>query len=109
MFVNSVYQNRRRILKHRIESGVIWIQGNREVGMNYPGNPFPFHQDSNMLYYTGVDVPNMHLIIDVEADQEYLVGDDLTVDETIWIGNLPGMADYAEASGIAETLSTDDL
>lgn len=109
MFVNSVYQNRRRILKHRVDSGIIWLQGNREVGMNYPGNPFPFRQDSNMLYYTGVDVPNLHLIIDVEADQEYLVGDDLTVDETIWIGNLPGMADYAEASGIAETIPTEDL
>lgn len=109
MFVNTVYQNRRRKLKHRVDTGVIWLQGNQEVGMNYPGNPFPYRQDSNMLYYTGVEKPNTHLIIDVDEDQEYLVGDDLTVDETIWIGDQPGMDFHADAAGITRTLPTSEL
>src|SRR5690554_8089717 len=109
MFVNTVYQNRRRKLKHRVDAGVIWLQGNQEVGMNYPGNPFPYRQDSNMLYYTGIEKTNTHLIIDIDADEEYLVGDDITVDETIWIGNLPGMEYHAEATGISNTLPNSEL
>lgn len=109
MFVNTVYQNRRRKLKHRVDAGVIWLQGNQEVGMNYPGNPFPYRQDSNMLYYTGVEKPNTHLIIDVDEDEEYLVGDDLSVDETIWIGDQPGMDVHADAAGITRTLPTSEL
>lgn len=109
MFVNTVYQNRRRKLKHRVGNGVIWLQGNREVGMNYPGNPFPYRQDSNMLYYTGVEKTNTHLIIDIDEDKEYLIGDNLTIDETIWVGDLPGMDYYSEISGINEALPVADL
>src|SRR5690606_8545666 len=103
MFVNTVYKNRRRILKHRVDHGIIWLQGNQEVGMNYTGNPFPFRQDSNFLYYTGVNAQKLHLIIDVDEDKEYLIGDDLTIDETIWVGDLPGMEVHADAAGISDT------
>ncbi len=109
MFVNTVYKNRRLKLKHRVDSGIIWLQGNQEIGMNYPGNPFPYRQDSNMLYYTGVEAPKIHLIIDVDEDKEYLIGDDLSVDETIWIGDLPGMRVHAEAAGVGEILPNRDL
>ncbi|MBY5957461.1 aminopeptidase P N-terminal domain-containing protein [Membranicola marinus] len=109
MFVNTVYKNRRRILKHRVDHGMIWLQGNQEVGMNYTGNPFPYRQDSNFLYYTGVEAQGMHLIIDIEEDKEYLVGDDLTVDETIWVGDLPDMEAHAEIAGIANILSLEKL
>src|SRR5690606_35632840 len=109
MFVNTVYKNRRLKLKHRVDSGIIWLQGNQEIGMNYPGNPFPYRQDSNMLYYTGVEAPKIHLIIDVDEDKEYLIGDDLSVDETIWIGDLPGMRVHAEAAGVGEVLPTREL
>lgn len=109
MFVNTVYKNRRRILKHRVDQGIIWLQGNQEVGMNYTGNPFPYRQDSNFLYYTGVEAQGMHLIIDVDEDKEYLIGDDLTIDETIWLGDLPGMETHAEIAGISNTLSLEEL
>lgn len=104
MFVNTVYKNRRRILKHRVDHGIIWLQGNQEVGMNYDGNPFPYRQDSNFLYYTGVEAPKMHLVIDIDEDKEYLIGDDLTVDETIWLGDLPGMEVHADVAGISDKL-----
>lgn len=109
MFVNSVYQNRRLILKHKVDSGIIWLQGNREIGMNYRGNSFPFRQDSSFLYYTGIDIPGLHLIIDIDNDREILVGDDLTIDATIWVGNLPALATRADESGITEVLSTEEF
>src|SRR5699024_12711026 len=49
------------------------LQGNQEVGLNYSGNPFPFRQDSNFLYFTGITTPGLHLLIDVDEDKEYLV------------------------------------
>lgn len=84
---------------------MIWLQGNQEVGMNYSGNPLPYRQDSNFLYYTGLDAQGLHLLIDVEEDKEYLVGDDLTVEESVWVGDLPKTDTLAEAAGIENIVS----
>src|SRR5690625_4084410 len=86
MFVDTVYQNRRRVLKHKTGQGLIWLQGNKQIGINYPDNAYPFRQDSNFLYYTGITAPGLHLLIDTDEDEEYLVGDDMSIDESIWVG-----------------------
>lgn len=109
MFVDSVYRNRRTQLKNLVGKGIIWLQGNQEIGMNYAHNPFPFRQDSNILYYTGIDIPNIHLIIDIDSDQEYMVGNDLTLDQTIWVGDLPTMQSHATAAGIENILTLSEF
>lgn len=109
MFVDTVYQNRRRILKHKTGSGLIWLQGNHLIGINYPDNAFPFRQDSNFLYYTGITTPGLHLLIDIDEDEEYLVGNDLTIDETIWVGDLPTLEEQATNAGITKVISLEKL
>lgn len=109
MFVDTVYKNRRRVLKHKTGKGLIWLQGNQEVGMNYHGNPFPYRQDSNFLYFTGIKTPGLHLLIDIDEDKEYLVGDERTMDESIWVGDLPPLSEHAENAGIKQIISTEEL
>lgn len=109
MFVDAVYRNRRGQLKNHIDTGVIWLQGNREIGMNYRHNAFPFRQDSNLLYFSGLDLPDIHIIIDIDQNKEILFGDDLTVEQTVWVGQRPNMAWYAEQAGIEQVLPLSQL
>lgn len=96
MFVNTVYANRRTILKNNVDSGVIWIQGLKEVPANYKGNTYPFVQDSSFLYYTGIMRPGVHLIVDIDEDKVILYGDDYTDDDIIWIGEQRTMEEWRD-------------
>jgi len=100
MFSKEVYQHRRNALKQAIGSGIIILPGNEESGMNYKDNLYPFRQDSCFLYFTGIDKPDLCLIIDIDNNQEIIFGDDATVEEIVWTGPQQPLALAAEASGI---------
>lgn len=101
MFSKETYIERREVLKKAVGSGLILFPGNEEVGMNYRDNIYRFRQDSSFLYYSGIDHPNLFLLIDVEADIEILFGNDLTIEQTVWTGPQESLSISAEKSGIA--------
>jgi Xaa-Pro aminopeptidase len=101
MFDPSVYQARRARLKKDVGSGLILLLGNDEVGMNYAANTYHFRQDSTFLYFFAVNLPCVAAVIDVDEDTETLYGDDLTIDDVVWMGPQPTMADYCKPAGIA--------
>ncbi|PKB14958.1 aminopeptidase P family protein [Flavobacterium sp. 5] len=100
MFSKETYIQRRQVLKKAIGSGLILFPGNEEVGMNYRDNIYHFRQDSSFLYYSGIDNPNLFLLIDVDANIEILFGNDLTIEQTVWTGPQESLAISAEKSGI---------
>lgn len=100
MFSKETYINRRQVLKKAIGSGIIILPGNEEVGMNYRDNIYHFRQDSSFLYYTGIDLPSLFVIIDIDSDLEILFGDNLTIEQTVWVGPQDSLNSYAEKSGI---------
>lgn len=100
MFSKETYINRRQVLKKAVGSGLILFPGNEEVGMNYRDNIYHFRQDSSFLYYSGIDNPNLFLLIDVDANIEILFGNDLTIEQTVWTGPQESLAVSAEKSGI---------
>ncbi|WPP50831.1 aminopeptidase P family protein [Catalinimonas niigatensis] len=104
-----VYQKRRQILKEQFQDGLILLLGNEESSMNFRDNWYPFRQDSTFLYYTGIDIPDLAVVIDLDEDQEILFGDDVSIDHIIWTGSLPSVADRAERGGIAKSASLKDL
>jgi len=67
MFESSVYAKRRNQLKNSISKGLAVILGNPDAPMNYPGNIYPFRQDSSFLYFFGIDQPNFAGVIDFES------------------------------------------
>ncbi|WP_433765762.1 aminopeptidase P N-terminal domain-containing protein [Flavobacterium ginsenosidimutans] len=105
MFSRETYINRRQVLKKTIGSGLIILPGNEEVGMNYRDNIYHFRQDSSFLYYTGIDIPSLFLIIDIDSDLEILFGDNLTIEQTVWVGPQDSLNIYAEKSGITAVQS----
>ncbi len=100
MFEPDVYVQRRKALKKLLGSGLLLFLGNNESPMNYRANTYPFRQDSTFLYYWGLDSPGLAALIDVDADQEVLFGDDYGVDDIVWMGPQPSMAERAARVGV---------
>lgn len=104
MFSTQVYVQRREALKAKMKNGIILFLGNEESPMNYPDNPYPFRQHSSFLYYYGIDRPSLVATIDLDNQQETIFGDELTLDEIVWMGNQPSIKEQAEKAGIYEVL-----
>ena len=100
MFSVNTYQNRRKLLCEGLNGGVVFLLGNMPVPMNYASNWLRFRQDSNFLYYCGLDHPNLNLVIDVASGETTLFGDDLSINNIVWEGERISIQDMAESSGI---------
>lgn len=86
MFNKEIYINRRNELRKIMSEGVILILGNNNSPMNYAGNIYPFRQDSNFLYYFGIDQAGFAGVIDVDENKDVLFADDFGIDDIIWMG-----------------------
>ncbi len=109
MFEKSVYVERRKKLIEQLHSGVILLLGNDESPMNYTDNPFHFRQDSTFLYYFGLDYPGLSAVIDVDAGKEIIFGNELTIDDIVWMGNQPTLKDRCLLVGVDQTAPTNML
>jgi len=104
MFDKQLYLNRRHVLKSKMEQGIILFLGNDDSPMNYPDNPYHFRQHSTFLYYFGIDRPSLAAIIDLESGEETIFGDELSIDEIVWMGSKPTLKEESQKTGITEVL-----
>ena len=109
MFAKEVYIQRREELKKSVSKGIILLMGNGEAPVNYAGNDYAFRQDSSFIYYFGLDTPDLCCVIDIDSNKEYLFGNELTIDDIIWMGNLPSLKERAASIGIDTVLPVADL
>ena len=100
MFNKEVYQKRRSELSKSINNGIILLLGNVDSPMNYPGNIYEFRQDSTFLYFFGLDHPGYAAIIDIDENENYIFGDDIDIDDIIWMGPQPSIKDKASEIGV---------
>ncbi|MCE4563856.1 aminopeptidase P family protein [Maribellus sp. CM-23] len=101
MFGKSTYTERRRTLKEKVGKGLILLLGNDESAMNYADNTYHFRQDSTFLYYFGINHPGLAALIDIDSDTETIFGDDYTIDDIVWMGPQPTIAERAEECGVS--------
>ncbi|HYX07710.1 MAG TPA: aminopeptidase P N-terminal domain-containing protein, partial [Bacteroidales bacterium] len=103
MFDANVYSGRRAALKKLVGNGIVLFPGNTEAAFNYPSNQYHFRQDSNFLYFFGLDHPDLAGVIDIDEDRDYIFGDDVDMDDIIWMGPQPTMKDRASEVGVSNT------
>jgi Xaa-Pro aminopeptidase len=103
MFETKIYKQRRKRLIKQLKSGVAVFLGNEESPMNYPANPFHFRQDSSFLYFFGLDSPSLAGLVDVDEGKDILFGDDVTMEDIIWMGSQPLLKKRGLAVGVKET------
>lgn len=101
MFKTEVYTQRRDSLRKRIGGGLALFPSNNESPMNYPDNTYHYRQDSNFLYFFGLDQPGPAGVIDFDTGEDILFGDDVGIDEIIWMGELPSMKSLGEQVGVS--------
>lgn len=109
MFSANTYVERRSILKSKIKSGILLIPGNEEAPMNYPANSYTYRQDSTLLYYFGLDRDGLFAVIDVDNDKDLIFGYDYTIDDIVWMGPQPKIAESAHKVGVSETYPLEKL
>lgn len=109
MFSKEVYLARRRRLAADVGEGVILFLGNGQSPMNYPDNPYPFRQDSSFLYFWGLDLPDLGAVVDIDASRETIFGDDLSLEESVWMGETPALRSWCEKAGVQELAPTGRL
>jgi hypothetical protein len=87
MFKPETYTNRRNALRNEVKGGIILLPGNTEAAFNYPANTYHFRQDSTFSYFFGINQPDLAGIIDLDNGKDILFGNDVDMDDIIWMGN----------------------
>ena len=110
MFESVVYTGRRHALLGQMQArmpeghrGVAVFLGNADAAMNYRGNDYKFRQDSSFLYFWGIDEPYFAAILDLDDGREVLYGNDVDMDDIIWMGPQPSVASKGELVGCPHT------
>src|SRR5574344_1467675 len=102
MFTKQTYISRRNELKKAVGTGILLFFGNEESPMNYRDNQYSFRQDSTFLYYFGFEKnASLTAVIEIENNEEIVVGDELTIDDIVWTGKLPTLREQAFNVGVS--------
>ena len=100
MFSKETYIMRRKALREQVGDGLIVLLGNNESPANYPANAYRMRQDSSFLYFFGQKREGLAGVIDADEGMEYLLGDDIDIDDIIWYGSVESVADMATEVGV---------
>jgi len=100
MFKAETYVERRKLLRKSLGSGLIIFVANEESPMNYPANTYHYRQDSSFLYFFGLASPGLAAAVDADEGTDTLYGDDIGIEDIIWMGNLPKIKDRALSVGV---------
>jgi len=103
MFSAATYLRRRDLLRKSVGDGIILLLGNEESPMNYTDNTYHFRQDSTFLYFLGLNFAGIAAVLDCETGEDIVYGNDLTVEDFVWMGPQPTIAYRAKAAGITKT------
>lgn len=109
MFSKETYVQRRAELKRRVGSGLLLFLGNDDCGMNYADNTYRYRQDSTFLYYFGLPFAGLAAVIDVDNGREIIFGDELTIDDIVWMGTQPTLHEKAHSVGVDQVLPSGQL
>jgi Xaa-Pro aminopeptidase len=109
MFEANVYLKRREKIRESISSGLALFLGNLDSPMNYPANTYHFRQDSSFLYFFGLNSSGLAGIIDIDENKDSLFGDDVSIDDIIWMGPQPSLKERGARAGVSDCRPLSDL
>ncbi|MBQ4201210.1 MAG: aminopeptidase P N-terminal domain-containing protein, partial [Bacteroidales bacterium] len=91
------YSQRRSRLRGLLDGqkGIVVFIGNVDSAAQYRDNGYKWRQDSNWLYFYGIDEPRFAAIMDLESGSDTVYADDYDIDDIIWTGPMPTVASLA--------------
>ena len=109
MFEKEVYKARRKKMKKAMSGGIAVFPGNSEAPENYLSNQYRFRQDSSFLYFFFFFEPDFAAVIDFDSGEEIIFGNDVSIDDIIWMGPQPSVASKAERTGVKDSRPFSEL
>jgi len=109
MFKSEVYSARRKNLRNIMKTGIALFIGNTDSAMNYPANAYHFRQDSDFLYFFGLDLQGFTGLLDFDSGEEWLFGNDFELDDIIWMGPQPSVKELALKCGVSNSAPLSSL
>lgn len=103
MFPKEIYIQRREKLRKSVGKGLILLLGNDESPMNYYDNGYHFRQDSSFLYFFGLNLPFLAATLDCDSGDDKIFGNDLTIEDFVWMGPQPTIANQSLQVGITQS------
>lgn len=100
LFSKETYVERRRRLREMVSNGLILIFGNNDAPMNCPANTYKFRQDSSFLYFFAQHRDRLVGVIDADSGQEWLIGDEIDIDDIVWFGSVKSVGELAAEAGV---------
>lgn len=106
-FDPSFFSGNRQRLTEKLPASLIVLTAHSELQKSRD-IPYPFEQENNFWYLTGIDEPDWRLIIDGKNQKEYLVSPNARESRSLWDGTLS--EEEAKAiSGIDTIISSKEL
>lgn len=105
MFPKEVYWQRRKQLHLHVDGGLLLFPGNEESAMNYRANTYHYRQDSSFLYFFGFNQPGLTGICDLDSGEDFLYGDDLSIEDIVWEGEKQSMKEKGSMIGVGNIRS----
>jgi Xaa-Pro aminopeptidase len=68
--------------------------------MNYPENTYHFRQDSDFLYFFGLDLQGFTGLMDFDSGKDWIFGNDVDMADIIWMGPQPTVKELAAKCGV---------
>jgi Xaa-Pro aminopeptidase len=102
----EAHAKRRDRLMARLGRPVL-LMGNGPLPRNLPMNILPFRQDSNLLYFTGCDLPNAAALITVSGCTLFLPLP--AQDDALWHGVLPTAKALQSHFGVESVQASEEL
>ncbi len=98
----DIFSARREALRQKVGGGILFFPGNPLIPRNYPQNVYPFRQNSQFLYLTGIDLPGLALVLGENAGEDYLFGPPGDIDDVVWHGPHETLEELGAKAAIAE-------
>ena len=102
MFNRNIYIKRRNVLSQNLKKGFVLLLGHQNSPMNFSHNTYRFVQDTNFLYYVGVNLPNCACLIDLENNKTIFYMKETTIHDIIWIGKTKSIQSWGDDTGAEE-------
>ncbi len=102
MFNRKIYIKRRNVLSQNLKKGFVLLLGHQNSPMNFSHNTYRFVQDTNFLYYVGVNLPNCACLIDLENNKTIFYMKETTIHDIIWIGKTKSIQSWGDDTGAEE-------
>ena len=101
MFDASIYRERRSALMRLLPETLILLPGASAMPIDFAANTHPFVQDGTFRYFFGVDRPDLAGVIDAATGRCAVFGAEDGLDDVIWFGLRPSLAEEGARAGVS--------